>query len=325
MAVSETVAATRRRRPRPRRAPSRRRRGRDAAYWLYLLPGAVLFLAGHRRAAGRHALPVADQVVRRRRPPSGSAWTTTSELLHDDVFWASFRNTVCDDRRDGGGAHGARAAARRGAVRLHRQAVRAPHAPPRCGPPSTCRRCCRSRWPASSGAGSCAPDGALNSLLDAVGLGALRHDWLGDPDTALPAVMAVMVWVQIGYPVVVFMAALQRVDPELYEAAELDGADWWHRFRHDHPAADPAGDLRGGPDLHHRRAQGVRADLRADPGRPGQRHQRARRTSPTTRSSRRPQVGYGAAISTVLTLIIVVVAVVFIWIQARSERRDRGF
>ena len=44
-------------------------------------------------------------------------------------------------------------------------------------------------------------------------------------------VMVVMIWVQIGYPVVIFMAALQRVDPELYEAAELDGAGWWRRFR----------------------------------------------------------------------------------------------
>ena len=43
--------------------------------------------------------------------------------------------------------------------------------------------------------------------------------------------MVVMVWVQIGYPVVIFMAALQRVDPELYEAAELDGAGWFQRFR----------------------------------------------------------------------------------------------
>ncbi len=71
------------------------------------------------------------------------------------------------------------------------------------------------------------PDGAFNALLGAVGLDGLRHDWLGDPDTALPSVMLVMVWVQIGYPVVIFMAALQRVDPELYEAAEIDGAGWW--------------------------------------------------------------------------------------------------
>ena len=47
----------------------------------------------------------------------------------------------------------------------------------------------------------------------------------------MPTVMLVLVWVQIGYPVVIFMSALQRVDPELYEAAELDGAGWWRRFR----------------------------------------------------------------------------------------------
>ena len=39
-----------------------------------------------------------------------------------------------------------------------------------------------------------------------------------------------MVWVQLGYPVVMFMAGLQRIDPHLYEAADLDGATWWQRF-----------------------------------------------------------------------------------------------
>ena len=43
--------------------------------------------------------------------------------------------------------------------------------------------------------------------------------------------MGVLIWVQIGYPVVMFMSGLQRVDPELYEAADLDGAGWWQRFR----------------------------------------------------------------------------------------------
>ena len=74
-------------------------------------------------------------------------------------------------------------------------------------------------------------NGALNTVLKAVGLGSLQHNWLGDPSTALLSIMFVMVWVQIGYPVVIFMAALQRVDPELYEAAELDGAGWFQRFR----------------------------------------------------------------------------------------------
>ena len=74
-------------------------------------------------------------------------------------------------------------------------------------------------------------NGALNQMLEAVGLGALQHNWLGDPDTALPSIMVIMIWVQLGYPIVIFMAALQRVDPELYEAAELDGANWFQRFR----------------------------------------------------------------------------------------------
>ena len=39
-----------------------------------------------------------------------------------------------------------------------------------------------------------------------------------------------MVWFQIGYPVVIFMAALQRVDPELLEAASIDGASWFQKF-----------------------------------------------------------------------------------------------
>lgn len=68
--------------------------------------------------------------------------------------------------------------------------------------------------------------GALNQILG------IQVNWLGDPDLALATVMAVMVWFQLGYPLVVFMAALQRVDPALYEAAQLDGATWWGRFWH---------------------------------------------------------------------------------------------
>lgn len=71
--------------------------------------------------------------------------------------------------------------------------------------------------------------GALNSILGALGLTDLP-DWLGDPDIALRAIMLMLIWLQIGYPVVIFMSALQRVDPELYEAAQLDGAGWWRRF-----------------------------------------------------------------------------------------------
>lgn len=73
--------------------------------------------------------------------------------------------------------------------------------------------------------------GVLNSILDTLGLGALRQNWLGDPDVAIWSVVNVLIWLQIGYTVVIFMAGLSRVDPALHEAAELDGAGWITRFR----------------------------------------------------------------------------------------------
>ena len=72
--------------------------------------------------------------------------------------------------------------------------------------------------------------GSLNATLNAIGLSSLAQNWLGDPNTALPAVMVIMIWFQIGYPLVIFMAALQRVDPELLEASEIDGATWLQKF-----------------------------------------------------------------------------------------------
>ncbi|MFB7800945.1 carbohydrate ABC transporter permease, partial [Isoptericola sp. NPDC056134] len=75
-----------------------------------------------------------------------------------------------------------------------------------------------------------AQTGALNVILRGIGI-ENPPNWLGDTTTALSSVMLVLIWVQIGYPVVIFMSALQRVDPELYEAAELDGASQWQVVR----------------------------------------------------------------------------------------------
>lgn len=72
--------------------------------------------------------------------------------------------------------------------------------------------------------------GAINRILAGLFGMDKTPDWLGDPDLAIYAVMLMLVWSQIGYPVVIFMSALGRVDPELYEAASLDGAGWWRRF-----------------------------------------------------------------------------------------------
>ena len=74
------------------------------------------------------------------------------------------------------------------------------------------------------------PDGAVNSLLGAVGLDSWRQDWLGDPDIALWSVVGVIVWQFAGYSMVIFLAGLQSVPREIHEAAAIDGAGAIRRF-----------------------------------------------------------------------------------------------
>jgi len=167
-----------------------------------------------------------------------------------------------------------------------------------------------------------AQTGAVNEVLRSWGV-ENPPNWLGSPTTAMPSVMLVLVWVQIGYPVVVFMSALQRVDPELYEAAELDGAGWWRRFKAiTIPQIRPEtfvvvltctvaalkvfGPIyvltRGGPE--------------------------SSTLVPSYYSYLnffdKSKVGYGAAVANVLTLVIVVVAAVILILQARYERKEEG-
>jgi multiple sugar transport system permease protein len=72
--------------------------------------------------------------------------------------------------------------------------------------------------------------GLLNRALVAVGLPAV--DWLGDPHASVPAVTLFVVWKVFGYNMLVFTAALATVSDELADAARLDGAGAWLRFRH---------------------------------------------------------------------------------------------
>jgi len=74
------------------------------------------------------------------------------------------------------------------------------------------------------------PDGAVNSLLGVVGLGALRQDWLGDPELALWSIVGVIVWQFGGYSMVIFLAGLQSIPREIYEAAAIDGTSSIRRF-----------------------------------------------------------------------------------------------
>ncbi|MEW1841977.1 sugar ABC transporter permease [Nonomuraea angiospora] len=154
--------------------------------------------------------------------------------------------------------------------------------------------------------------GAINQIFG------LDLDWLGDPDLALATVMAVMVWFQLGYPVVIFMAGLQRVDPAYYEAAEIDGASWWRRFWHiTLPQIRPevfvvlltctiAALKVFGP---------IFVLTRGGPG---------NATMVPSYFSylnffQKSNVGYGSAIATVLALIIIVVTFLFLRVQERER------
>jgi len=67
--------------------------------------------------------------------------------------------------------------------------------------------------------------GWLNLGLEIVGLGSLATGWLGDPRTALGAILVTAVWTSTGFVVVIFLAALRNVDVELIDAATIDGAN----------------------------------------------------------------------------------------------------
>ncbi|MGS1014617.1 carbohydrate ABC transporter permease [Rhodanobacter sp. UC4450_H17] len=72
--------------------------------------------------------------------------------------------------------------------------------------------------------------GLVNHALAMLGLNPV--DWLGDPHWAMPTIIAFAVWKNFGYNMIILLAGLQAVPPELYEAARIDGASRWRQFRH---------------------------------------------------------------------------------------------
>jgi raffinose/stachyose/melibiose transport system permease protein len=75
------------------------------------------------------------------------------------------------------------------------------------------------------------PDGGINTLLGEVGLQAFQRIWLGDTSIALYAVAAVNIWMFVGYSCVIFLAGYAGIPRELHDAARIDGANRWQRFR----------------------------------------------------------------------------------------------
>ncbi|WP_139146574.1 sugar ABC transporter permease [Arthrobacter sp. SW1] len=159
-------------------------------------------------------------------------------------------------------------------------------------------------------------NGAINTFLQS--LGADGPDWLGNPDLAIYAVMLMLIWLQIGYPLVIFMAALSRVDPELYEAAALDGAGKWRQV-----LAISLPTIR--PEIFIVVLTATVAALKVfapililTGGGP-----EGSTVVPSYYAYRNffelSQVGYGSTISTVMALVIFAIAALMLWWQRRQE------
>jgi multiple sugar transport system permease protein/raffinose/stachyose/melibiose transport system permease protein len=69
--------------------------------------------------------------------------------------------------------------------------------------------------------------GAVNGLLTDLGLGSLKQDWLSNPKIALLVLMVIISWKYIGFAVILFLAGLQGIPDDLFEAAAIDGASYW--------------------------------------------------------------------------------------------------
>jgi raffinose/stachyose/melibiose transport system permease protein len=72
--------------------------------------------------------------------------------------------------------------------------------------------------------------GIINTVLENVGLGALAQDWLGDPKWSMVSVVFTNVWQWAGITMIIYMAGLQAISADLYEAANIDGASKWQTF-----------------------------------------------------------------------------------------------
>jgi raffinose/stachyose/melibiose transport system permease protein len=72
--------------------------------------------------------------------------------------------------------------------------------------------------------------GILNPTLDAVGLGVLKQSWLGNANIALYSTFAAYAWASYGYSMVILLAGLQAIDSEIFDAARIDGVNFWQKL-----------------------------------------------------------------------------------------------
>lgn len=73
-------------------------------------------------------------------------------------------------------------------------------------------------------------NGVFNLILRSSGLGFMAREWLGSSATAIWAIMFVVIWKELGFGIVLFLARMSSISEELYDAAKLDGAGWWQQL-----------------------------------------------------------------------------------------------
>jgi multiple sugar transport system permease protein len=77
------------------------------------------------------------------------------------------------------------------------------------------------------------PDGLVNNVLQSLSFNVVQGtDWLNNPAAAMPAIIFMSIWQAVGFHMVIWLSGLQTIAPELYEAADLDGATQWQKFRY---------------------------------------------------------------------------------------------
>lgn len=74
--------------------------------------------------------------------------------------------------------------------------------------------------------------GLINIVLNSIGLEALAQNWLTDPNIAIYSVCMIEIWKWTGYTMMILLAGMQSVSQDYYEAAEIDGATGWQKFRY---------------------------------------------------------------------------------------------
>ena len=160
--------------------------------------------------------------------------------------------------------------------------------------------------------------GLLNVGLRAIGLDALTRAWLGDFQLALPSVGAVGTWVQYGFCMVLFLAGMQRIPGDQYEAAELDGANEFRQLLH---ITLPSLRAELGVALITTVIAALRVfDLVYVTTRGGPGDSTLVTGFLVYRSAfQQNQLGYASAVATVMTLLIFVISLVILRFQARGE------